>query len=124
MGKIIFRFSFDETHHADVIKILESVPKSMRTIFVVDAIRYSVSRVMQIPSEKLTNSEIHEEWKDTVEKKDEKILLKDKQTELNVPATHDGDTPDKNKPEKQSSGGLSVSLKNVFGSVNNLFKGE
>lgn len=57
MSKVIFRFSFDKTHHADVIKILESVPKSMRTIFVVDAIRYSIAQIMQIPVKKLGNLE-------------------------------------------------------------------
>lgn len=106
MSKVIFRFSFDEIHHADVIKILESIPKSMRTMFVVDAIRYSMSQIMQIPVEKLGNLD---------KKENEKILPLDKQNEF---------TENKSKPEKQPLGSLSISLKNVFGSANNLFKGE
>lgn len=121
MGKIIFRFSLDKTHHADVIKILESVPKSMRTIFLVDAIRYSASHVMQMPFENLTSLNRQEEIKSSIEIKNEKVSLKEKQTDLNLPMTNNETIADKDKHEKQPSGGLSVSLRNVLGSMKNHF---
>lgn len=115
MSKVIFRFSFDKIHHADVIKILESVPKSMRTIFVVDAIRYSMAQIMQFPVKKL---------EDLDKRENEKTPTVDKQRELSISAKRDEFTEDKSKPEKQPLGNLSISLKNVFGSANNLLKGE
>lgn len=55
MSRIVFRFSFDRKHHADVISILESVPKSMRTAFVVEAIRFVSSRLVEIPFRNMSN---------------------------------------------------------------------
>lgn len=115
MSKVIFRFSFDKIHHADVIRILESIPKSMRTMFVVDVIRYSMSQIMQIPVKKLENLD---------KKENKKISSVDKQEELSISVKHNEFTEDKGKTEKQPLGNLSISLKNVFGSANNLLKGE
>lgn len=49
MNKVVFRFSLDRKHHADVISILESVPKSMRTAFIVEVIRLVSGRLVEIP---------------------------------------------------------------------------
>lgn len=101
MRKITFRFSFDTKHHADVISILESVPKNMRTGFIVEVIRYSMSNIMQIPLEKLIKKEsLKELLNDFSIEKEEKTKISSEEK------------------LKHSSDKLSLSISQIFGKMN------
>lgn len=47
--KKIYRFSFDIQKHADVINAIESVPKTLRTQYIVDVIRFALSKLIEMP---------------------------------------------------------------------------
>lgn len=45
-----YRFTFDMDSHGDVVKIIESVPKTLRSQYLVEIIRFAHSRLFECTS--------------------------------------------------------------------------